>query len=485
MTRPVRDAVPNRALSELRARAGLSQQEVADRLNDLAVRDGGREGSVTANTVSRWERGISTPAPLHRRLLATLFEVPISDLALLPSSVRSYRPAEEEHAVTDGTDLLLDPRVARSQDEWRRTRRALNANRARLAAEASQLYPPEFRIVDTGLIAHPSWLPDQPVDLADITLDYQANVADPELDGTGAETSHVRPYATLARHFQRYTHAVRDLEHPRLFENRFSWRLVDLAWNDGGGRMSFGPSSYFAALDVYESLAHETAYARLLEDGTLRSAPPVMRELPLRRLIGDPFALQRRPVVPAVGTLTIRQAEDGASFLLHRRDPRSVAVAGGMLQVIPSGMFQPSSVLPAAQDADFSLWRNIMREYAEELLGYPEHGGDGRPVAYNQEPFATLEAARADGRLRIYCLGVALDALTLVGEILTVAVFDANFFDSAAGEFVDFNDEGTVLNGLLPLTESVIGDLIRTRIAPAGAGCLSLAARYPALFGHR
>lgn len=197
---------------------------------------------------------------------------------------------------------------------------------------------------------------------------------------------------------------------------------------------------------------------------------------PFAGAFGDPFDTSRRPIISAVSTLTIRNGSDGPTFLLHRRDARSVAVAGGMLQVIPSGVFQPSSVMPDAQAADFDLWRNIMREYSEELLGNPEHDGDGHPVRYDTEPFTSLEAARADGRLRVYCLGIALDALTLFGEILTVAVFDPDFFDDAAGDFVDINDEGTVVEGLAPFTQRAVDSLVNERrIAPAGAGCLRLA----------
>jgi hypothetical protein len=204
-----------------------------------------------------------------------------------------------------------------------------------------------------------------------------------------------------------------------------------------------------------------------------------MRDLPYRRLIGSPFDLGRRPVLPAISTLTIRRDGDQAEFLLHRRDPRAVAAAGGMLQVIPSGIFQPSSIRPAARAADFSIWRNIQREFSEELLGMAECDGDGRPVDYADEPFATLDAARADGRVRVYALGVALDALTLVGEILTVLVVDAEVFDGLSADFVDRNDEGSVVAERVPFTESAIRDLLDSgKVAPAGAGCISLAWRW-------
>jgi hypothetical protein len=75
----------------------------------------------------------------------------------------------------------------------------------------------------------------------------------------------------------------------------------------------------------------------------------------------------------------------------------------------------------------------------------------------------------------VYCLGVALDALTLFGEILTVAVFDPDYFDDIAGEFADINDEGTIVGGLAAFTEPAIDQIVGRGIAPAGAGCLRLA----------
>jgi hypothetical protein len=44
-----------------------------------------------------------------------------------------------------------------------------------------------------------------------------------------------------------------------------------------------------------------------------------------------------------------------------------------MAHLLPAGIFQPSSVLPGAIAADFSIWRNLQREYSEELLGTAEH----------------------------------------------------------------------------------------------------------------
>jgi transcriptional regulator with XRE-family HTH domain len=473
MTRNAAAAVPNSALMALREGACLSQREVAERLNDLGTHSGRRDVAVTANTVSRWERGTVTPGHHYRRLLAELFAVPVERLGFSAQSAQTHQAVD---TFMDDAGALSDPRVLRSQEEWRRTRRALNATRPALTQLAANVYDPSFRLAGTGLIAHPDWLPARPVNLEAVDLHYHHSAAPPEVDGTEPETANVRPYASLARHYQRYTQAIRDIEHPRLFENRVSWRLIDLAWDGDKARMDFGQTTYFGGVDIYEALAHEMAYVHLGEDGALGRAIPVMRNLPFRRLVGDPFNFARRPVLPSVDTLTIRQDGDDASFVLHRRDPRSVAVAGGMLHVIPSGVFQPSSVLPAAMAADFDLWRNIMREYSEELFGNPEHDGDGQPVRYDEEPFATMDQARQDGRATVWCLGAALDALTLVGEILTVVVFDADTFDAMASDFVEVNDEGSVVNTRVPFTQEAVDKVLGSgRLAPAGAGCIHLA----------
>ncbi len=463
-------------LAQLRDAACLSQQDLADAVNSQAAQHGRHGVHVTARSVSRWERGANTPTPEHRRLLADALGVKPQALGFGVPQQRQPDPEPLEDFM--GAELPdLDPRVRTSQDEWLRTRRALNGRRSNLARHVAQVYDPAHRIGDTGLIAHPGWIPDLPVDLAAVKLDLDEHAIDPEVDGTEPESGHVRPRMTLVRRFPRYTHAIRDLAHPRLFENRFSWRLTDVAWEGDSGRMTYGPTTYFAAVDVCEAVAHETAYVAFDGDGSVRPEQLTLRDLPFRKHIGDPFDLARRSLLPATPTLTMRRGLDGQpSFILHRRDSRNVAIAAGLLHVIPSGMFQPSSIVPAAQREDFSLWRNIMREYSEELLGNPEHDGDGSPVDYDDEPFRTLEQARRDGRIRVYCLGLAVDALTLVGEIMCVAVWDDDVFDEVARDFVDSNDEGRVVAERTAFTEQGLASVLRSqRMAPAGAGCLELA----------
>jgi hypothetical protein len=164
-----------------------------------------------------------------------------------------------------------------------------------------------------------------------------------------------------------------------------------------------------------------------------------------------------------------------------RRNPAKVAIAGGMLSVYPTGVFQPASVLPAPASPDFDLWRNVMREYSEEYLGNPEHDGDGPPIDYqNAEPFRSLETARRSGKIRISCLGVGIDALNYVGDVFTAAVFDADVFDDIFDGMVDQNEEGDFVVGRdrqeFTFDGPTIERLLSTQpMAPSGAACLHLA----------
>lgn len=223
-----------------------------------------------------------------------------------------------------------------------------------------------------------------------------------------------------------------------------------------------------------------------MPDGIARGTQ-LRDKLSLRRLIGDPFDLQRRAVIPAITTLTLRLRRYPAepSFLLHWRNPAAVATAGGVYDVIPAGEFQPSSVALWDRRGDFDLWRNITREYSEELLGAPEHDGTRtEPIDYGSWPlYQALEQAQAAGTVTVFLLGVGLDALTLAATILTVVVIEDDVFEAVFGHAVRFNDEGEIVGigdgrpveGIPFTAESVTRMLEHEPMAAPGAACLALA----------
>ncbi len=376
--------------------------------------------------------------------------------------------------------------VTASQARWRGVRRHLNHHRNDLARLATALYSPEHRIRRTPLIAPASWLPEEPVDLADIDMAWVT--ACPSLRVTGAEpeTQPVRPPRVPGQQFDRYTATIRYLDPPSLFENRPSYRLLGLAWAGTTGAMRFGLATYFDKLDISEAVGHELAQAHQRDQAGIS-----LRDLPFRSLIGDPFDFSRRAILPAITTLTLRRTRNRASvnFLLHWRDPAKVATAAGLYDVIPAGEFQPSSIAPHDIANDFDIWKNIVRECSEELLGTPEHDGSrSTPIDYDGWPlYRLLSQARADGRLSAVCLGAGLDALTLAATILTVVLIDDDVFDEAFRDTVQVNAEGITVfdehgnstgHGLA-FTEPVVTRLLeREPMASPGAACLALAWRH-------
>ena len=376
--------------------------------------------------------------------------------------------------------------VQRSQREWLNTRRMLNRYRAELTHIVSGIYPPEARLGSTGILMAPEWQLQAPVDLASVELVWRQELPPPPVNGQHEETRPLRPLVSPGHRYTRYHRAMRDLDRPRLFENRLCYRLLDVNAPRTGRlnlSLTLGIMCYFDMIDVGEALAHETARAAIDAQGVTRSRDLTLSQLPFRRMVADPFALSVYPLMLSVSTLTVRRSTAGTTFLLLRRNPAKVAIAGGMLSVFPTGVFQPASVLTPPHSPDFDLWRNMMREYSEEYLGNPEHDGDGPPIDYeNEEPFRSMNAARRAGKIRVFCLGIGIDALNYVGDVLTVALFDSDVFDTVFDGLVEQNDEGDVDREVFSFDGPTIQRLLTTEpLAPSGAACLRLAWKHRAV----
>ena len=349
--------------------------------------------------------------------------------------------------------------MTESTERWRQVRRMVNQQRLALAAQAARLYPGAARAVGTDLLCRPEWLPAAPVELADIALHWAGQPPAARLDATADAAAHLLPQQAPGGPFPSYAAAVAVVDPPALFENRVCYRLLD-ATLSGPARLTMGPARYFDAMNLGHAVAHELAAAQdraatpaqkahaSQAPQAAGSGPVSVADLPLRAALGDPCALSQRIALTAVTTLTLRRAADGtASFPLHWRDPARVNHAGGAYQVMPAGIFQPVTDRPAAQQADFSLWRCMTREFSEELLGgsedYPTRDG---VLDYGEWPFAReLAAARDAGTLRVHCVGLGVDPLTLATDLLTVAVFDSAVFDRLFRDLVTANAEGRVV----------------------------------------
>jgi len=335
--------------------------------------------------------------------------------------------------------------AADSPARWRVVRRGLNERRHLLTQLASRLYPGAARVGTTALLCREEWLPPRPLALDEVTLSWAGHPPAPAVSGTDPASAPARPVRADGTRYPAYTDALAALDPPALFENRPCYRLLAARLAPGASHLDLAPGRYFDGVNIGEALAHELAAALPGDPGRVTAA-----RLPFRDLVGDPCDLSRRSAMCAITTLTMRRTAPGeASFLLHWRDPGQVTHAGGLYQVMPVGIFQPADGNPASVGSDLSLWRSMAREFSEELLGTTEdYRGFGSPLDYGRWPFyRELSAARGAGQLKVSCLGMGVDPLTLAVDILAVAVFDSDVFDDLFAGLVAANAEGRVIGG--------------------------------------
>jgi hypothetical protein len=354
-----------------------------------------------------------------------------------------------------------------SEREWLHVRSYLQQHRYELAVQAAGDYPGK-RVAGTPLLAAQAWLPAAPVPIRGIglRLDTDAGAVIPErLTAAAASVLPVRADGTA---YATYSDAMRELAAPSVFDNRPTYRLTDADLTQPEPRLSFTLGRYFDGIDTGEAAAHEYAARRL--GATLQG---------IREAVGDPCDLRRRPVNLAISTLTLRvdRAADRAGFLLHWRDPAKVGHAGGLYQVIPVGVFQPSGEASWNQRNDFSLWRCIIREFAEELCGHAEdYGSEHAPIDYEAWPLARqMTAALDSGQIRAWCVGIGTDPLTYATDLLAVLVIDSGLAGQLYGTGPVYNSEGRVLASREFSREAVEHAVTREPMQAAGAALLRLA----------
>jgi hypothetical protein len=326
-----------------------------------------------------------------------------------------------------------------SERNWLAVRRFLREHRHELTAAAAADFPLAMRVAGTPLLTRPEWMPPAPIALADVELAFRDSAAPIEPAG-----------------YPSYAQTMRALAPPAVFEDRVTYRLLDADLAASPAAMAFGCGRYFDGINVGEAAAHEFAAARL--SGGARSG-----------LGGGPCDLRGRPVNLAISTLTVRlnRRTGEAAFLLHWRDPALVGHAGGMYQVVPVGVFQPSS--EQSWEADFSLWQSVVREYAEELAGQEEVQGPVGPFAHQ------MTSALDAGRIRAWCLGLGVDPLSYAADLLAVVVIDEDVFTDLFGDLLTANAEGRVL-APRAFTEAVVAQTVgNDPLQAAGAAVLRLA----------
>jgi len=354
-----------------------------------------------------------------------------------------------------------------SEAEWLRVHAYGQRERHELAVRAAAGYPPGLRLAGTPLLAPPAWRPPEPVPLDSVRLEFRPDAPRPDLPDLAALVPAALPTRGDGSRYRRFSDVIAELAAPSVFENRPTYRLIeaDLARPDGPW-LAFGRGRFFDGVDAGGAAAHEYAAAQLSEGSDAGA---------YRGALGGPTGLARRAAPLAVSALTLRhdRAAGTATFPLHYREPGKVSHAAGLYQVIPVGVFQPSGEAPWNEANDFSLWRGLLREYAEELLGADEeYGSELAPIDYATWPLAkAMTDGLADGGVRAWCLGLGADPLTFAIDLLAVVVIDAPRYDNIFGAAVDANAEGRVI-APRPFDHASVSALLRDAPLQAAAEAL-------------
>ena len=383
----------------------------------------------------------------------------IAALVTVPAGVLAYRSSRKE-AQTEGLKKAL--KVLRE--------RQVALNRAALDES-----PEIWRLPNLPVLGKREWLPTVPLDIRDIGLTLME-----ELPDSGSKTDYPLPYSAKKSDRHGYSEIMQQVGGLDLFNGRI-YRLTEV--DADLKHMGFAVAKYYDYLDSSEVMAYESA-ERVANGrkGVLRGS--------YRKALGDPFSLKNRVTSLGINTLTIRLDGGDPTFFLHERDPKKVALDSALISVAPAGEFTPSDRTLESVHSDFSLWRNIMREFAEEFLGHEEaRGRGGRWIDYaKSSPYVELQRGIDDGSVRCWVLGLGLDPLNWKPELMTVCALDSNVFDTVFEEMVERNDEGEMLVGPqgkgLKFDEATVNLYARAaHTAPSTKACLLLAWQHRELFG--
>lgn len=325
---------------------------------------------------------------------------------------------------------------------------------------------------DIPLLSKAGWIPRTPLTLDEVELTLTPKELD--RDSLAQARAHLLkhwPTTEAGTRIPTYGDAIGALAPPKIWSDRRSYRLISVrgevssAEEDLEIGLDFALATYFDLINTSEPLGHELA------DQLVRNKPVNLSHAAYRKWLGDPFDLRRRCAIPGVNTLTIRRSASQAHMFLHERQA-NLATAMGAVHVTPAAEFQPRVDIGRIEnDQDFNLRNNILRGYTEEFVNVK---GD-------------LSNLVDSGQLNLWFLGIGLDPLSWKPEILMVAIFEDEAFNSVFRDIARENAEGPILwlgedrphtQGLPFSKSTVLYHAQNSRTLPAGRACLTLAWRW-------
>lgn len=273
------------------------------------------------------------------------------------------------------------------------------------------------------LLTMGGWILSEPREMNDTVLELCSDIS-PVLINNQTE---IGPYKC-------FSDAISDLDKPKKMDRNKQYRLLKIEPD----KLTFSQEvyDYFDKINVGNFLVYEYA------NHVINRGPSKIYDKVLNGL-DQPY---KSIVLAGVNTLTLLKSGTRLRFIMHFRG-KDLGSSEGTYHVIPAGEFQPSCQAAISFEEDFSLWKNIMRESAEELLCEEEYDGNsGVPFNYQKEPYLTLEKERLSGNIKLFYFGVGYDPLSLQAEILTCVVYKEEVFNKIYGlPPKERNSEGVII----------------------------------------
>ena len=371
------------------------------------------------------------------------------------------------------TDATKAPSLNRNDEyalqvyKWYRE----HENRQRIGAVARAYYADVAGVLNLPMVTISDWLPESPVPFSEFDEKLKSGWSQnepqppvPLLDLLGGE---------------RFSDFITRLSPSVKQEDKFCYRLLKVGRKDNSLKLLFGPSSYRHFVSSCEVLSFELGEWCFRHQETFQINPPRSEgsDLPKRGAPEAIFNLGNRCACPGSSTvLILTNHRKGDFFYLQKRIAPELLDSPSGLHVVPSGQFQNDTYEDANHDRGFSLQRNVMREFAEELLGVKEIEGaiENLDDFYDDPRVAPFVAGIEEGSVKGFFLGLGFDPLSTKPGLLSALVIDASRIPEPALEFIH-NWEGKLLPEPLKDLERRSRDF---RLIPDGATCLRLAHRH-------
>jgi hypothetical protein len=326
---------------------------------------------------------------------------------------------------------------------------------------------------DLALITGKGWIPEEPI------LMTGNEGSGPELRFEIDDTGQGVVFPTVPGLEEPLHEARRVFNSQSKMHNGETYRPLDVHVGVDGLRITCGPGRYFDYHDTCEILGVELgAWMRVHRNRQLQNDGS---DLPLRKRVDDIFNLRNRCAVLGVSTLLIALDRKGQGrYFWHRRDPNVVAVNPGAFSVVPSGTFQPFTSNFGSYPDDFSITATIVREFAEELLGmedFNEAGMQAIPIEEEAKVLLPFLKQLDAGKAKIHFLGIGIDPVTTVPEVMTVMTFREDFLEEKVKAIFKDNFEGKY--GSATLSKDAL-QIFSTQpnVHSASSACASLVARH-------